>query len=248
MTDTDKPFGATHRVADDPIYLNEDRRAKPKETFKQMGELLRSDQRGAGTTVLDAGCATGELLGYLKDCFPDYQYAGYDISEDLVATAKERFPDIDFTVASVTEPAPFPGRTFDVVLCSGVVGIFDDLNPVLNSLMGCVNPGGTLLIGNTFNENPIDVLVRYRPSEDTVGPWQSGWNIFSKHTVERILRELDPGIEINWHRFRMPFAIPKTNDPMRSWTIETAEDPFQQTSGASQLRKIFMLQARRTGG
>lgn len=229
------------------IYLKEDRAANPKEIFKQVADILDSEQRPAGTTVLDAGCATGEFLVYLQRRFPHFALTGVDIADTLIKAANRNFPDIDFRVGSVTDPNMTGGKKFDVILCVGVIAIFDDPEPALVNFMNLLKPGGTLLVSSSFNEDPIDVLVRYRPSDEHDDAWKVGWNIFSQQSVNRMLKNVDADVEIDWHRFRMPFAIPKRDDPMRSWTIETADDPFQQTNGVCQLRKVFTFQARRPG-
>jgi hypothetical protein len=43
----------------------------------------------------------------------------------------------------------------------------------------------------------------------------------------------------------MPFAIPKRDDPMRSWTIETAEERHQVVNGAGQLLNGKILLVRK---
>jgi hypothetical protein len=42
----------------------------------------------------------------------------------------------------------------------------------------------------------------------------------------------------------MPFAIPKRNDPMRTWAIKTEEKPFQTINGASQLINMKAVHIR----
>lgn len=247
MDKNDQHLVGGRRKADDPIYLQSDRRKDPKEVFKQLGNHIGSEKRGAGTSVLDAGCATGELLCYLQDVFPDFEFSGFDVSENLIETAAGRFPDMTFTVASITDPDPLAGKKFDVTCCVGVLSIFDDPTPALRNLINGLKPGGSLFVANSFNEDPIDVLVRYRPAEDVGSDWQTGWNILSMQSAERILRDLAPGISIQWHPFKLPFAIPKSDDPMRSWTIETADDPYQQVSGVCQLRKVYIMQATLAG-
>jgi len=229
------------------IYLKEDRALNPKEIFKQVADLLDSENRPDGTTVLDAGCATGELLCYLQSRFGSYKLTGVDISDSLIEAAAEKFPGIDFKVASVTDPEMAEGEKFDVVICVGVIGIFDDPEPALANFMRALKPGGSLFVSSSFNPDPVDVLVRYRPSDDADENWKLGWNIYSMQSVERMLEKVDPDVQTTWHPFHMPFAIPKTGDPMRSWTVETADDPFQQTNGVCQLRKVFTMQARRSG-
>lgn len=43
---------------------------------------------------VDYGCADGSLIKFLRALFPEYEYFGYDISEEMIAIAKENNPEI----------------------------------------------------------------------------------------------------------------------------------------------------------
>ena len=43
---------------------------------------------------IDYGCADGSLIRFLMTLFPEYEYYGYDISEEMIQIAKSNNPDI----------------------------------------------------------------------------------------------------------------------------------------------------------
>lgn len=223
------------RIADDPIYLNEDRYDKPKELFKFIAALL--SDRGARGALLDVGCATGELVYYLRKTLSGVEkFAGFDISPAMVAEAKHNVPGAEFAVADILEPAMFAQRAFDVVTCSGVVSCFDDVKVPFMNLLSVAKPDATICIYTVVNDDPIDVIMRYRRADRPDAPMEVGWNIFSRLTLERILQESGYDLRWAWHPFEMPFELPKRpGDPMRTWTIRTEEKPFQTVNGACQL-------------
>ena len=47
-------------------------------------------------TVLDFGCANGELIKALHAFFGEYRYIGYDLSEEMIDAAKNNMQDADF--------------------------------------------------------------------------------------------------------------------------------------------------------
>ena len=47
-------------------------------------------------TIVDFGCADGELIDEMKHLFPDYRYIGYDIEEDMLKIARKKNKDIEF--------------------------------------------------------------------------------------------------------------------------------------------------------
>lgn len=46
--------------------------------------------------ILDFGCANGELIKAMKPMFPNYKYAGYDISSEMIEAARKNVPDASF--------------------------------------------------------------------------------------------------------------------------------------------------------
>ncbi len=230
------------RLADEGIYLNEDRYEKPKELFKFIADILGDDEKMEGT-LLDVGCATGELVYYLKNKrFGNLSYTGIDVSQKMIEQAQVHIPGVRFLVQSILDEQFFQEEKFDYVICSGVLSIFDDLEPPLLNLLSCTKPGGKLIIHTNFNEHPIDLLMRYKPSLDK--EWQTGWNIFSKATYEDILSSSGRESSVEWHDFRMPFDIPETDDPMRCWTIKTEKNPHQEINGACQILDKKVLEIK----
>ncbi len=76
--------------------------------------------------------------------------------------------------------------------------------------------------------------MRYRDVRNSPSSWEKGWNIFSKVGIENLLSSHEADFE--WIDFKMPFArTPHQEDPMRTWTIQTNENQFQQVNGAGQL-------------
>jgi len=54
------------RTADHDIYMDEDRSDNPKEYYKVLGSEIAKDFSQC-ESILDVGCATGELLRYFRN-------------------------------------------------------------------------------------------------------------------------------------------------------------------------------------
>jgi len=237
------------RIADDAIYLGEDRFARPKETFKMVANAIQAGGHGASASLLDIGCATGEFLYYVGERFPGFQRAGIDISEAMIQEARRRVPDADFTVGSAGDQRAFKTQAHDIVTLQGVLSIFDDPMPVICNALGALRNGGAFYGLIIANEEPVDVIMRYRrvaPREPQAegAVWESGWNVFSMQTIESILVRQPRCAGWTWTPFRMPFALEKRDDPMRCWTIATEHNPNQRVNGACQLVNSFLLSVR----
>ena len=68
-----------------------------------------------GEEVLDLGCGSGEITARLAR-ETGATLRGCDVSEGMIAKARERFPGIDFTVYGV-ERLPWH-ETFDAIFCN----------------------------------------------------------------------------------------------------------------------------------
>jgi SAM-dependent methyltransferase len=230
------------RIADEGIYLDGKDIERPKEIFRFLADIIASLEIDAPLRVLDAGGAGGAYLHYLQSRFPTYQLTGMDVSKALVESALNNVSGCDFYVGSVLDPDVFSGREYDVVNCSGVLSIFDDIELPLVNLLSCVSNGGSLIVNTIINDDPIDVVMRYRRTDgEAEKQWETGWNIFSKQTIERVLEAYDGTLRWSWHSFELPFALEKREDTMRTWTINTEDNPHQLVNGACLLVNMKVL-------
>lgn len=233
------------RVADDSIYLSEDRRGRVKEVFKRIAEIIR-ERSPEPDSILDAGCATGDFLYYLRDQFPGAKLAGLEVSPALQDEARRRLSDVEIFGGSILDPDALR-EGYSVITCSGVLEIFDDPAQPIGSLLHWLNPGGMIVVQALANDVGIDLLTRYRRVEaESVGEWEVGWNIFCRSTYERAAHQGGRSIDCQWERFRMPFDIAPSSDPMRSRTASFGDEPHQQYLPAGLLVNphLFIIQSR----
>jgi SAM-dependent methyltransferase len=201
-TSSAKPF----RRPED-VYLKEDRYEEPKEIFKFLGRIIADLELPADAKVLDVGCATGELIYYLKRLNPGFRALGIDPSGEMIAQAGQRVSGAEFAVGSLLDDDFFAERRFDLVVCSGVIPYFRDLKPPLYNLLAAAKRGGNVVVLNSVNEDPIDTHLLYRSADAEDGPWLPDCT-YSKRTYEKLLAQSGYELETSWQRFRMPFALP----------------------------------------
>ncbi len=232
------------RIADEDIYLNERRHDEPKEVFKQLAERLKELSPSPDKRLLDIGCATGEFLHFISGTLPDLSLTGLDVSGELLEQARRDLPKSEFHEASVEVPGTFAPDTMDFITANGVLCCLDDPCPALDNMLSWAKPGASLFVVDAFNTQPIDVVMRYRRASDPDAQWEIGWNVFARVSVERFLQQKHSETVAgwSWEPFRLPFALEnRSDDPMRTWTIETAADPYQLVNGAKQLVDLEIL-------
>jgi SAM-dependent methyltransferase len=118
-----------------------------------------------GDRILDIGCGTGDILNSL----PHVQYAGFDINEKYIATAKGRFEGRgEFVCASLKEYNLRGETSFDIVLATGVLHHLDDVtcNTLFRLAHKSLRPGGRLItLDGVFTTNQ-NLLERFFVARD----------------------------------------------------------------------------------
>jgi SAM-dependent methyltransferase len=93
-----------------------------------------------GMRVLELGCGDGELLAKLE---PAYGY-GIDLSSQLIAKARSKYPGLHFEEADASE-LQFDGE-FDFIICSDLLNDLWDVQTVLEQIAVHCHPGTRILI------------------------------------------------------------------------------------------------------
>lgn len=92
----------------------------------------------AGDTILDAGCAMGDLLARV----PDRIRHGVDFNADYLEVAAERGI---VTACADIEDMPYPDGMFDLVVTTDVLEHVLDLNAALREMVRVLKVGGVLV-------------------------------------------------------------------------------------------------------
>jgi len=108
--------------------------------------------RYAPATVLDAGCGSGRVAIELARRCVDV--VGADVNPSMIATARERAPDLDWVESDLT--ALDLGRTFDIVVMAGNVPLFTPEGTHAALVDGCARhvrgAGGLLIAGFSLGQ------------------------------------------------------------------------------------------------
>ncbi len=99
-----------------------------------------------GDTILDVACGNGRLLRMLSRKAHVAAY-GIDISEEMVATARELDEEARFSVGSA-ENLDFPDNTFDRITVCCAFHHFTKPDDFMEESLRALKPGGKLLIAD----------------------------------------------------------------------------------------------------
>lgn len=226
-------------------YISEGWSREPKETFKWLADIIEAEFSIGRSAVLDVGCATGELLGFLSSRKLFERYVGVDVTTDLLDPARAALPQAEFVQASALDlPAEFDGR-FDLVAAMGCMSIFDEsqIDRFWANLFRVVKTPGLIVVLAPLNEFDVDVMIRHR-KYDADGPraWETGWNIHSERGIRAIVER--HGAVLETRRFQIPFDLPRREDLARTWTMRTEHRERQTTNGLKLLIDHYFMIVR----
>jgi len=100
----------------------------------------------AGSWVLDAGCGSAELTCVLASRYPDTQFVGLELTEEVrrVARAARALPNLHFVQADLMAP-PFRPGTFARAFSIGVLHHTPDTRAAFTRVATLLAPGGEIL-------------------------------------------------------------------------------------------------------
>jgi 2-polyprenyl-3-methyl-5-hydroxy-6-metoxy-1,4-benzoquinol methylase len=147
------------------IYLKKKRYFKPKDNFKKLIQLLKSDKPKKNAKLIDIGCANGELLFNIQKVFKNFELCGVDVDDTLLNKAKEICPkEIIFKKKDITKEINL-GK-FDYVICCGVLSIFRNGKKVLANLKKLLKPNGKIFIFDSLNNYSYNLHIKATNSQD----------------------------------------------------------------------------------
>jgi len=122
-----------------------------------FGEQLLQWLQRSGVQVktsLDLGCGTGVLCEALRDA--GIRASGMDLSENMIAIARESSPDIHYDVADMITYRP--DARFDLVTCTGdalnhIISL-EDVDRIFANVYAYTAPGGHFIF-DVLNEREI---------------------------------------------------------------------------------------------
>ena len=118
-------------------------------------EIIKKIVLRDGDKILDVACGNGYLLGELSKKARVSAF-GVDISENMVAAARERYPACTFAVGSCI-PLRFADESMDVITGSCAFHHFETPQAFANECMRVLKKNGKLYIAEPF----IPPVVRW---------------------------------------------------------------------------------------
>ncbi len=148
----------------------------PLDTVRRIAE--HADRLGvrAGQSVLEVGCGTGQLTGWLKARAGQGEVVAMDFSPEMLRVARGKGIDARFVEGDICLVPP-PGGGFDLVLCFHSFPHFRDPARALEHLAGAMAVAGRLIVMH-FNSREAVNAFHDRVGEEVAGdhlPDEEAW-------------------------------------------------------------------------
>lgn len=198
-----------------------------------------------GDRVLDVGCGTGHLTSRIARA--GAVVIGLDSSEEMIATARSEYPDIEFVVADV---ANFDlGQSFDAIFSNATLHWVHRAEEAARCMARALRPGGRFVVefGGKGNVRRIYCSLE-RAIQEIAGQNASAANYFpsigeyasilEKHAIQVAhaelfdrLTRLEDGENgmANWLRMFRRQSLELVPDQLRSAVIRRVEEDLRDS-------------------
>lgn len=117
----------------------------PAATLRRLRELNRQLGFHSGQNLLEAGCGTGQITGWLVETVRPGRVVAADFSPAMLARARQRGLDAEFREWDVCQEWPAKER-FDVVFCFNAFAHFRDKPAALRHIAPLLEPTAVLVV------------------------------------------------------------------------------------------------------
>lgn len=174
----------------------------------------------SGELILDLGCGTGDVAATLTA--RGARAIGVDASAEMIATARQRFPDLDFRIADAAElpsNAEFGGQ-FDAVFSNAVLHWVTRPADAVRGIARTLKSGGRFVaeFGGYRNIAALEAAFAQALHHVTGREYESPW-YFPRLSNYAVLLE-DHGFVVRaaWY-FELPTPL-QDEDGLRQWICQ----------------------------
>jgi len=131
-----------------------------KERTQPSIDLAGRIEKESVQRVLDVGCGPGNSSEVLARRFPQARVLGIDSSPEMIESARQAHPGIDFRLCDAGKELESLEGGYDVVFSNACIQWVPDHKALLKNMMGLLAPGGVLAVQIPMNQHePIHQII-----------------------------------------------------------------------------------------
>lgn len=149
--------------------------------------------------VLDIGCGEGTFTYHLTKLSKVKKVTGIDISKTAISQAKEKYPEIEFEIASAAT-LPFSEESFDFIAMVELAEHIIDTEQMFKEANRVLKPEGAILITTTDFNLLKRIIIATFFWEKYFYPTNPHVRFFTKSTLKDILNKTGfKVVRYNWN-------------------------------------------------
>ncbi len=144
-----------------------------REVLKIVLPLLKQDK---SLKILELGCGTGQLIHEIAQNYPEVNYLGIDVAENMIAAAIEsnkigsnkiesndvvesKVKNLEFRVCPVEN---FESeKKYDIIICTHAFPYFPDKEAVMKKISTLCSEKGQVVIVNSSTNSLKDLIINF---------------------------------------------------------------------------------------
>lgn len=151
--------------------------------------LIRHLDAPPGCRVLEAACGTGRNLGRIAHVYPGTDLYGFDISAEMLVSARARFPQsgpvhplLRMADATSFVPADFGVDGFDRIVLSYALSMIPDWEKAITQALDALAPGGSLHVVDFGQQERLPPACRR-----LLVAWLARFHVTPRSTLRAVL-------------------------------------------------------------
>ncbi len=138
-------------------------RPVPEDVEERTAAIVAAAGLTFDARVLDVGTGTGVLLKFMLAAgVKPENIVACDLSQQMIAEAKERYPEVNFQLGDVTELPPSLGK-FDAIFFNACFANMFDPKATLEYVAQFLTDNGCVVISQPVGRGFVDQLHEYEP-------------------------------------------------------------------------------------
>ncbi len=133
----------------------DDDEQNPIQTVERLRSLEDYLKLAPGQRVLEVGCGTGQITGWLMEKVAPGSVTAIDFSAEMLARAKQKNIGATFMQMDICSPIPSIGL-FDLVLCFHSFPHFRDQTQAMKAMSGLLAPNGRFVVMHLAGSKAIN--------------------------------------------------------------------------------------------
>lgn len=124
-------------------------------------ELANAIECDDARSIIDIGCGIGNSTAVLKRRFPRANIIGADNSENMLESARNNNPDIEFIELDAENDLHSLNEQFDIVFSNACIQWIPDHRKLLRNMFSCLSEGGVLAVQiPDQSSHPVHKIIR----------------------------------------------------------------------------------------